>query len=149
MSQRTCKSFATSHVEQGASDLQQELLLQELVLALFGINSAQQKRNCPVSMTGYSDMLRVLQVIKFWLQHLHRFAGSLPATVIQVWAKFVGCASSLLQEVYRRYVLTWQLELEHTDNLPFSVSAWLSFSNCQAARPAGEANLGALSVANC
>ena len=102
--------FATSHAKQGASCMEQGLPLQELALAVHRVDLASHTGNCILAIRLCSNMLRYLQVIKFCLQHLHRFADSLPATVIQVWADFVGCASSLLQDVYRWYVLTWQLE---------------------------------------
>ncbi|KAK9841160.1 hypothetical protein WJX74_001202 [Apatococcus lobatus] len=47
-----------------------------------------------------------IQVMKFWLQHLHRFAHSLAAPVIQIWTEFIGRSSGWLQNLNRRCLST-------------------------------------------
>ncbi|KAK9862729.1 hypothetical protein WJX84_002231 [Apatococcus fuscideae] len=48
----------------------------------------------------------ISQVMKFWLQHLHRFAHSLAAPVIQIWTEFIGRSSGWLQNLNRRCLST-------------------------------------------
>ena len=47
--------------------------------------------------------LRCMQVLKFWLQHLHRLAAALPQTLLRHWTKFAHQARQWMFEAHERY----------------------------------------------
>ncbi len=57
-----------------------------------------------------------LQVIKFWMQHLHKLASALPATVLQHWSGFSQQASSWLSDAQDRYMAEMLV-------IPFAITA--------------------------
>ncbi|KAK9860347.1 hypothetical protein WJX84_007585 [Apatococcus fuscideae] len=92
----TCMKMLTSEPEKMCSlVLQTDESKQSLLSCL--LDSIQQEYS--LCRSDPSD--QHIQVMKFWLQHLHRLASALPHVALQNWEVFLQRASSWLQDIHQ------------------------------------------------